>query len=271
MYQTKYVALFLGLLFMGSNAQAQTLQEKILLESPRFSFNANFDYSTNLQDTDTFQNRRNSVIGLSPRYRLNDTWTLLGRAGFAQSFTQENRSDLLNTSLSITRRPYKLGRYANLRPTYTLILPTNEVQRNDDSLNGALQVSGNAFINTNTNFILAFGASGRLNTHDFSISAISGANIERVISAWNTLGWQITPKWQIIGQSVYRVATTYRGSNRNQFVLAQSITYIPSRKYSISVGHDNRGSVFQKDGSGSNVNLFESTTSVFFVSALLNF
>lgn len=265
-----YIALITSILCSVS-VQGQTLTEKLLLESPRLSFNVGIDYNSNLQDTDTYQNRQSSTFIVSPRFRLNDTYTLVGFTGGSQSFTQETRSDMLNTAIGITRTPWAIGRIADLRPTLQLILPTNEVQRNDDSLRGAIQITGNAFIRTNTQFIVAVGTQARLNNHQYSISALNGANIQTLVTPYVTLGWQFTPKWQLVTQSAYTMARTYRGTNRNLFGLDQSLTYIPSRKLSFTVGHNNQGSMLSRDGSSSNFRLFDTRTSVFYVSALYNF
>jgi len=225
---------------MGLGAHGQTLQEKLLRQSPKLSFNASVNYEGNFQDVETYQNFQSTSFLFSPRYRVSKDYTLIGRVGFSQGLTHETRSDLTNTTVAITRTPLKLGSFADVRPTFSLVLPTNGQQRNKDSLRGSLRFTANAFYKTLKNLILTTGVTTQLNNHEFTISAERGANIQA-------------------------------GYRRHRFLLDQSISYIRSAKLSFSVGHTNSGSVLTQDGLSSNVQLFDSRWSVFYLGALYNF
>ncbi len=151
-----------------------------------------------------------------------------------------------------------------------MVFATNSEDRYRDSMRGALQLSAGGFYRTHTNFILGGGLSFRQNNHEFTISARGGANIERVATASLNLGYTLG-KFQFFTQNSYSLAQTYRGTDRNNFGFDQSITYIPNREYNFTIGHSNQGSVLSRDGQSSNVDLFDTRSSVIYLSALYNF
>ena len=266
----KHLILTVLVLLISQMGYAQTLTEKLLRQSPKLSYNISLDYESNLQKSDTYQNAQSTSVRISPRYRINDTYTLLGFAGFTQSLTQENRSDLNNTVIAISRKPTPIAGIMDVRPTLSVTLATNELQRNKDSLRGAIQLSTSGFFRTNSSLIAGLGARFRLNNHRYSVSAIRGANIKTMITPSAIVGWSFG-KFQLVTSNAYSYGTTYRGTRRGNFSLDQSLTYIPTAKMNFSIGHNNRGSVLSRDGRSSNVDVFNSKTSVFYVSALYNY
>jgi len=251
-------------------AEAQTLSEKLLRESPDLSFNIGLAYEGNTQKTSSYDNQQLGSITVSPRYKVSENYTAIGRVGFTQSYTQDNRSDMTNTSLGFTRKPIPIGTIADLRPTLSLILPTNSQQRYRDSLLGGAQFTASAFFRTHTRWILGLGTRFRQNFHEFTISSVQGANIETLMQPFLTVGISVG-KFQFATQSSYTLARTYRGTVRQFFSGDQSITYIPSRELSFSLGHNNQGSLLTQDGQSSNVDLFDRRRSIFYFSAVLNY
>lgn len=266
----KFIGSTVALVAMGVGAHGQTLQEKLLRQSPKLSFNASFNYQGNFQKTTTYQNVQNTSFIFSPRYRITDTYTLVGSLGFAQGLTQENRSDLTNTRIALTRRPISVAGVADVRPTLSLILPTNQEQRERDSLRGALRLTANAFYKTIKNAILTTGLTAQLNNHRFTISARQGANVQTLLQPFVVIGYVLGP-FQLSTYSAHSTAFTYRGGRRHRFLLDQSVSYIRSANLSFSLGHTNGGSVLTQDGLGSNVRLWDSRSSTFYLGALYNF
>lgn len=257
-------------LFLGSQGHAQTLSEQLLRQSPKLSVNMGYSFESNLQKTDTYQNSQSSALLVSPRYRLTDTYTLIATTGFSQSLTREQRSDMINTSVGVTRNPISIGGVMDLRPTFSLVAPTNAMQRQDDSLRGAARLTGIAYFRTRSAWILGFGGQAQLNNHQFSVSAINGANLQTIATGFATVGYSLG-KFQLVAQGSQTNAWTYRGTKQAFFGLSQSITYIPTRKMSFSIGHTNQGNVLARDGVRSNVALFNSRTSVVFFGANYNY
>lgn len=249
----------------------QSITEKILRESPRLSWSVGLTADTNLQDTTTYENDRGALMRVSPRYRINEQFTAIASLGVSQRFTQENRTDLTNTTLSLSRNPVRIGSIGDLRTTGSLILPSNEIQRERESLRGSLRLGTNFFVRTNTSFILESGASVTLNNHQFSVSAFNMPNIQWRASPYINTGWAPNDKWQLLVYGAYDAAWTYRNTYRGFFTLDESITYIPSREWSVTAGHTNAGSITTLDGQSSNVAFFDSRTSVFYLNGTFNF
>lgn len=249
---------------------AQTLSEKLLRQAPPLSINMSMDYESNLQNFDAYDSRQASSFRVSPRYRLNDTYTIVGTTGFTQAFNQENKSDMLNSSIGITRSPINIAKLIDVRPTLSVIMPTNSVQRDKDSLNGAAQLTLSSFVRTRSPLILGLGSQFRLNTHKFTVSAISGPNIQSIVTPFATLGY-VLGKFQLVARGSYSAAQTYRGKNKNFFSLDESVSYILNPKTSFYVGHTNRGSTLSGDGQTSNVELFNTRSSIVYLGALYNY
>lgn len=258
------------LLFSATEAFALTVAEKMLRESPRLSWNMGLTYDANLQSEETYEAQRGLLGRLSPRYRLSDAYTLIGSVGISQRLTQENRSEMTNTTLSVSRNPIRLG-IGDLRMTGSLILPTNLRQRKNESFRAAARLGANYFIRTNTPLILEAGASATLNNHRYNISAYDQANIQRRATPYITVGWGLGDHWQVTAYNAYDATWTYRDTYRGFFTLDQSITYIPNRKMSFTVGHNNAGSVVTLDGRDSNVAFFNTRTSTVYFNGTFNY
>ncbi len=266
----QFGVVFLFCFLWSLNGQAQTLSETLLRESPKLSINLGYNYETNLQKSTTYQNSQSSAFQISPRYRLTDEYTLIAQTGFSQSLSRERRSDMINSSVGVTRNPISILDVADLRPTLSLTLPTNSMQRQDDSLRGAATLTGIAYFRTFSRWIFAVGSQARINNHQFSISAINGANLQTQVAAFGTVGYTLG-KFQLVARGSQRTAWSYRGKRYGFFGLDQSITYIPNRKMAFSIGHSNQGNILARDGLRSNVALFNSRTSVVYLGALYNY
>ncbi len=249
----------------------QSITEKILRESPRLSWSMSLTADTNAQAEDTYENQRGALFRASPRYRINDQFTAIASLGVTQRFTQESRSDLTNATLSISRNPIRVGTLGDLRTTGSLILPANEIQRERESLRGALRLATNFFVRTNTSFIFENGVSATMNNHQYSISAFNTPNIHWRLTPYINAGWGPNDRWQFFVYGAYDSTWTYRDTYRGFFTLDESITYIAGRQWSFTVGHTNAGSITTLDGRNSNVAFYDSRSSVFYVNGTYNF
>jgi len=101
-----------------------------------------------------------------------------------------------------------LGSFADVRPTFSLVLPTNGQQRNKDSLRGSLRFTANAFYKTLKNLILTTGVTTQLNNHEFTISAERGANIQASFQPFLVLGY-VLGAFQLSAYSAHTTAYTY--------------------------------------------------------------
>lgn len=258
-------------LFVGPKAFAQTLTEKLLRESPRLSWNMGLTYDSNLQSTSTYESQQGYLARLSPRYRINEKWTAISSLGVQQRTTQENRTDLTNLALAVSRNPFPLFGIGDARLTSTLILPTNEIQREKESLVAALRMGSNYFVRTNTPLILETGISATRNFHQFTFSAFNQQNIQSRITPYLTTGWGVGDHWQITATAGYDATWTYKNNYQGFFDFDQSLTYIKDRHISFTVGHSNFGSVTTLDGRNSNVAFFDTRSSVVYLNGTFNY
>ncbi len=268
---TQNIALSLAVYLTADLSWSQSVTETVLRESPKLSMSLGLIYDSNLQQASASSNQQGIMTRLNPRYKLNDTYTSIGSLGLSQRFTQENRTDLTNMALSVSRQPLALGRTADLRPTVSLILPTNQVQRDIDTLQAALRTTVSVFARTNTPFILETGATLQLNSHQFSISRENGPNLQTRATPYLSLGWTFADKVQVLATQAYDSAWTYRGKQRTNFDFDQSVTYIGGRRWSMTVGHNNSGNLLTADGQHSNVALFDRRSSTVYLSGILNY
>lgn len=227
-------------------------------------------YDSNFQSADTYQNSQGMLFRVTPRYRLTDKLTVIASAGVTQRFTQEDRSDLANTTIALSRTPFRVGP-GDMRVTSSVVLPTNQIQRDKESLQGAGRLGINYFIRTNTNFIWEMGGFATLNSHRYSVSAYDQANIQWRVSPYANIGWTFKDKWQPMLYVAYDRAWTYRNTPREFFTLDESLTYIGGRVWSATIGHTNAGSIVSKDGQSSNVAFFDSRTSVVYINGTFNY
>jgi hypothetical protein len=262
--------LLLILSFFSARSDAQSISEKIIREAPRLSWSAGVTYDSNFQSADTYENSQGMLFRVTPRYRLSDKLTIIASSGITQRFTQEDRSDFANTTIALSRSPFRVGP-GDMRVTTSLVLPSNQITREKESLQTAGRLGINYFIRTNTNFIWEMGAFATLNNHRYTISAYNQPNIQWRLAPYANIGWVFKDHWQAMLYTAYEKAYTYRNTPREFFTLDESLTYIGGRKWSATIGHTNAGSAVSKDGQSSNVAFFDTRTSVVYINGTFNY
>ncbi len=228
-------------------------------------------YDSNLQKTSSYESQQGGLARLSPRYRINEKWTAISSLGVIQRITQENRTDLTNWTLALSRNPFPFAGLGDLRITTSLVLPSNQIQREKESLRGALRLATNYFVRTNTPFILEGGLFATRNIHQYKISAFDRQNLQWIVSPYSTMGWSFGDHWQLTGTGSYDATWTYRNNYQGFFNLDESLTYIKDRNMSFTIGHNNSGSVATLDGRSSNVAFFNTRSSVFYINGTFNY
>lgn len=259
------------LTLFSHRSDAQSITEKIIRQSPRLSWSAGLTYDTNFQSPTTYENQQGMLTRITPRYRINDKLTLLASAGATQRFTQENRSDLTNASISLSRNPFAIGNVGDLRVTTTIVAPTNEISRDKESLLTSYRLGANFFVRTNTNFIWEMGGFATVNNHRYSVSAFNQPNIQYRLTPYGNIGWTFKERWQLMFYTDYTRAYTYRGNERGFFTLDESLTYIGGRRWSATIGVSNGGSVVAKDGQSSNIAFFNTRTTTTYINGTFNY
>jgi len=260
-----------AVILASQTVHAQTITEKIQREAPRLSATMGVTYDSNLQESETYEHAAGVLVRGIARYRLNDDYLLSASTGLTQRMTQENRTDMINTTITLAHTPFAIGTLGDMRPLVSLVLPTNGIQRDKESLRGALRAGAAFYVKTNSNFIMETGASVTLNNHQYSRSAFDVANIQWRGSPYIIVGWSFGDHWQVTAYNGLEATRTYNGTDREFFELDQSITYIANRKWNVTLGHNNAGSVTTLDGRGSNVAFFDSRTSTVYLNGNFNF
>lgn len=251
------------------------MTEKILREAPRLSWTLTGSYNSNLQERDSYQNMQSSVFFVSPRYRLNDKFMIIGSTGLQQAMADsnlnfQNRTDFTNTSIGISRNPFPVGKYGDMRLTTALVLPSNQFNRENQTFNGALRGTVNYFVRTNSNFVWDVDMSALVNNHTYSIDFRGNGNVQYSVTPFQDIGFVFAKHWQFIAYQAYTSAWDYRGERRGFFTFDESLTYAKSRRWNASLGVTNAGSILKPDGQNSNVALFDTRTTTLYVQGSVN-
>lgn len=258
--------LALGILLLVQNAQAATNVITTELQRPkRFQVSAIAQTESNLYEDEARERDSKGRISLTPSYKLTSEYQVSLSMGLMQDFERNERAQVTNFRLSLAHVPVRITEDSYLIPVVGVRLPTNVLDRKENSYNGSALAEGTILTNwrvANVNFTTVYGAYLLKNFHTWEQAASHAANLS--YSVRNYFGIEkyiIADKLSILFDGDYTYAETYTGSMRTLFSLSQSITYEYSRQFSVTAGHSNGGDALKANGRDYDISVYDGNTS----------
>lgn len=208
---------------------------------------------------------RSTTLELNATYDLNKDYTLGLLQELSQALAGAQDLTASNTVLSISKSAYKFDNQLSLAPKFKVYLPTNEEDRDSDSLQGAMAASLSLIKKTQVASLptqLSLAAEALKNSHQFETTAASEANLSYRgrISAIAELN--LSQKAKFILASYYQAGRTYQNALRSAFYLAQELDYEFSENFTGFLTHENGGDALRANGRSSNVSIIDDRASV---------
>lgn len=235
-----------------------------------WTISAEVSTSTNLYDSSVAAggSRENAYV-LSPSLKLGTDVTVFARGQFTHNLIQERASDFENTTIGARVTPVTIvPDVLRLKPSASVLIPTNTREREDKSLRSALGIGSGleaSFRVWGREATAEYALGLRRNVHEFVRDDQGVFNNEYRVVNGITLGLGITEKLSVsvLNRLISNVA--YSGTIRSSFEASQSVAYQLNPSLAARVGHSNGGSTLRSDGRTSNVRLVDENTSSFSV------
>ncbi len=214
-----------------------------------------------------------STASAEPSLRF-DSYTLTGRLAASKGIKETDEYKWEEDfQVGLSRKAWKLSRRFDLTPAISGILPITQYSRKYS--------------------LLEYGVGGKMSLAwdlDHSVrglkltSSVKGTHYEYEIpvafdgtsnESWR-LNTRLIADWEFVKTLSLSLlfgrtwAWTVNGNNLDRFEMDQSITWAPFEVASLAIGHSRGGNVLRSDGN-SNLSLYDSRDSSFYMSLELNF
>ena len=188
---------------------------------------------------------------------------------FVQQLNRAKKSVADNATITFVPTTLRLNLDTELTPLAFATAPTNVEDRDKRSyfggagLGGQLRHQSGLFARP---FITTYSASLSKDFHQYTRSASSEANVSHSFDQAVSLTLRALPKLSLTISGAHSMGWTYRNSTREQFSLAQTISYQPNTSFIWSIGHRNGGDVLATDGQNHRISFYDRDQSAVFAS-----
>lgn len=210
-------------------------------------------------------------ILLAPSYSLSEDYRIGASGSLTQRNDQEQKSQIGNTKVTLTRQPIALTNDTQLILIAGGRLPTNPEMRRDDTYNGAVLIDPILMSDwriLGRNFTTTYQLTAAKNFHKYDRNNVGSANISYSFVHYVSVDTEIFRNVIFTLEGDYTYARSYQNTPRSLYSLGQVLTY-QRPKWSAAIGHTNSADMFKYDGRESNVALFDKHTSAIY--GLVNF
>ena len=204
-------------------------------------------------------------IVLSKKLQSGDK--LAASVAVSHSNTGFEDTTVSNTTIAYSLKSQQIDRDNSYVYSGRVILPTNEAQREDASFQGG--VSARAALTSKKQLA---GKPLTVNTfidglkyaHQFATNADGEGNMDYRVRVYSGASVDVSEKVSVGLEGYYQAGQTTQGALKARFLLAQELAYTPKKDgATVYMAHSNDGNALGPNGEDSNIEAFDSTTSVF--------
>lgn len=276
------VATFLATSTVFANNNSLVTSSTSLIQQPkkesrRWGGFLSTSRSTNLYDFDDGSKGEGMDHSLRFNFQLNKQFAISATGGYSQDLKYPERDDFSNTSISIARSPFALGKRFLLGYRLGTMIPTSKDSRVRQSLQTAL--SGGLSLTVNPNYLIrGFSAVGLVtaarNFHQYDTGLDGRVNTQYTSAQTISLAYSFSGfanGLYVSADFAHRNTWSYQNVMRDSFELSQEIGYEFNKTFSLSAGHTNSGATLKPNAQDSNVSLVSDTNSIVYASATVIF
>ena len=277
-----FIALF-GLILSVSGAMAQTktvskTAQPILntttsskkipqrLEAKAWSIPINFEMASSVHEHSAYERSAQEILNIAPNYKINSQW---GLGALATIYRDDSNGESGHGQSGVGNTLVSVGHSQSMTPTTTWknklsgTLATDVSLRDTTSFQGAVRVgSGVSFTNLWNGSSFSYMLSFNRNVHEFDMTAVGGFNIRETVG--NTVDFNLPIYGPLSLQTNfnYTLGQTYKDDMRTKFSFNVGLGYDFAKNFSASVGTSNEANALGYNGRDSNIEFFNSNTSV---------
>jgi hypothetical protein len=281
MASTKRNCLFLLILsvflatpsFAKKRTSVKKLNKKKAKTVPKiYSFNVSATVDTDTKRFGDQEKGYNSTFAFTTSLKLNygiNLWTSLVFDKQLSDYREDSWRDL---AFGLSRG---LGQWQDINFGLGLssTIPFSERSREVTGLRTNLGISPSATYQNKDTLVIPFSISYRPSLkfyfHEYNTQTSGTSNIQRSASNRLIIGFQLSDSWSLSLDNSYIRGWTYDGNAKDSFSFDQSISYSIDKIWSVSAGHALGGSALHINGNESDVRLYDTDNSSFYIG--LNF
>lgn len=228
------------------------------------SFTLDLSIDSNLRNENDPDYAASTTLGFEPAYKVTRLLTLAGQVALEQKLYANQETQVSNTTLVLSRQPVHLSDKDLLSPSLFGILPTNEKDRNENTLRGGAGF-GLSFLRSfsllKRDTSLSYALSGLKNFHEYENNNLYGANLSHRVRHTLTFRHELSPKLscEIVGR--YQTGWTYQNALRTVFLISEQLSLKINETNSVYIGHINTGAALKANGVDSNIRFYDSSNS----------
>ena len=233
------------------------------IQSKNLKVNLGLEYSSNLRKRSSPDQDDSTALIIAPSYKISDKAAIDLRVDIIQNHDEERKTYITPTVVGFTPTKYDLSEELSFKPKVSLVLPTDETQREKESYRGSvslrptLEYNPSAFRKLTLANVFYFNK----NFHEFEVKSNYSYNNEYSIRNRVILLYELNSKLSLELINDYVRLWTYKGNSSEQFYFGQSLGYEFIKNWSASLSHTNEGSVRGPNYNGESVEVFDEKTS----------
>lgn len=207
-------------------------------------------------------------------YKISHNFSLRADSGYSQNLKNSESDDFTNTTFTLVRRPFAMGKSFLLNYQTSLVAPTSKAAHKAQSLLTAIGIGSNLIINPDlliSGLEITGGLKFNRNFHKYE-TAISGPVNTQHSSTQNlSFAYSFTSGIALSASFTHMNTWSYNNVMRDYFDFTQEISYEINRTLTIAAGHTNSGATLKSNGTDSNIALLDENASLVYGSLTLVF
>lgn len=228
----------------------------------RWTLPMTLETSSTLHAQDAYERQAMTSLSLAPSYLISRGLKLSVATMIYKEDTGAGNSGVDNTLIALSlAKP--LTKETSWFGTLGAIAPTNEELRDQTSYQGAARLGGGLnFANLIFDSSLRYVLNYTRNFHEFSQTASGGFNVRQTLVQTLEYTLPFNDQWSLQTVFSYTYGLTYQDDMRTKFYAGADINWSVMKNLIITAGTSNEGNALKPNGSDSNINFYDDTSSV---------
>lgn len=243
-------------------------------EGRRWSGFVNSSYSTNLVDHQ--DGSRGDYVDYMARFnlKLTNNYSLRVQGGYGQDLKYPENDDFTNTSVTLQRSPFALGKRLLTNWRVGAVAPTSKDAYKRQNMITALSTGGNLIVNPDyliPGLELVGSLSLTRNFHQYETAINGTVNTQYSSSQGLSVSYSFNSGVSLSASFTHMNTWSYQNVMRDSFDFSQEIAYEINPTFSVAAGHTNSGSTLRANGTDSNVQIYDENNSIIYGSLTVVF
>lgn len=255
-------------LVVASVGHAQSITERTALKTnPKVVAKAwnlplILETSSTMHSSDSYERQAMTSLTLAPSYKISDSLKVFGSTLIYKEETGVGDSGFDNTRVGLALSSI-LSKQMMWSNTLSVVAPTNKALRDETSYQGAARVAtGLSLSKLPMDSVLTYNISYTRNFHEYDMTASGAFNVRETVAQTLEYSLPVVSKLSLLTSFSYSYGLTYEDDSRSKFYVGADLSWAFNKALSMSVGTSNEGNALKPNGSDSNIEFYNDTSSV---------